>query len=247
MVENRSLEMEIGRISGIFRYPVKSMAGERLESAKIGWHGIEGDRRFAFRRLADRGSFPWLTASRLPELLLYQPVGRQGTAGEPVPTHVRAPDGRKHGVRDDALRQEIAARHRSDVELMHLRHGIFDDGAVSVIARGTIQGIGREAGHDADVRRFRPNIVIDTAGEPFEEDRWVGKVLEFGTEVTGPAIGVTMRDKRCVMIDLDPDTAERNAELMKAAVRLNDNFAGIYGTVVRTGEIRVGQVVRLRE
>jgi hypothetical protein len=81
---------------------------------------------------------------------------------------------------------------------------------------------------------------------PFEEDGWVGKVLEFGPEGTGPAVSVTMRDLRCVMINLDPDTAKADAGVMKTVTRLNDNYAGVYGTVVRTGELRVGQVVRLR-
>jgi uncharacterized protein YcbX len=102
-------------------------------------------------------------------------------------------------------------------------------------------------GHEADVRRFRPNIVIDTKdAQPFEEDQWVGQVVEFGPEGTGPAISVTMRDLRCVMINLDPDTAEANAEVMKTVIRLNDNHAGIYGTVVRTGKLAVGQAVALR-
>ena len=237
--------IELGHISAIFRYPIKSMAGERLAAARLGWHGVEGDRRLAFRRLADLGAFPWLSASRLPELLLYQPIGRQDTTGEPLPTHIRTPDGREYGLTDEALLKEIATRHRGDVELMQLSHGIFDEAGVSAIALGTIRSIAREAGLDADVRRFRPNLVIDTKdAQPFEEDRWVGKILEFGSE--GPAISVTMRDKRCVMINLDPDTAEANADLMKTVIRMNENHAGVYGTVVRTGELRVGQVVGLR-
>ena len=245
--ENSCMGIELGRLSAIFRYPIKSMAGERLDSARIGWHGVEGDRRLAFRRLADRSAFPWLSASRLPELLLYKPMGGQDTTGEPLPTHVRTPDGREYGLTDEALLKEIATRHRGDLELMHLRHGIFDDGAISVIALGTIRSIARETGHDADVRRFRPNLVIDTTdAQPFEEDRWVGKVLEFGSDGMGPAISVTMRDLRCVMMNLDPDTAEANAEVMKTVIRVNENHAGVYGTVVRTGELRVGQVVGLR-
>jgi hypothetical protein len=241
------MRIELGHISALFRYPVKSIAGTRLETAKLGWHGIEGDRRLAFRRLADRGAFPWLSASRLPELLLYEPIGRQDTTGEPLPTHIRTPDGREYALTDEALLKEIATRHRADVELLQLRHGIFDEAAVSAIALGTIRGIARAAGHDADIRRFRPNLVIDTMdAQPFEEDRWVGKILEFGAEGTGPAISVTMRDKRCVMLNLDPDTAEANAELMKTVIRMNENHAGVYGTVVRTGELRVGQAVGLR-
>ncbi len=79
-----------------------------------------------------------------------------------------------------------------------------------------------------------------------QEDAWVGKQLEFGNG-DGPIIRVSKRDKRCVMINLDPDTAEADPELMQTVVRLNDNHAGVYGEVVRPGELRVGQVVRLRE
>jgi uncharacterized protein YcbX len=236
----------LGHISAIFRYPVKSMAGERLESAKIGWHGIEGDRRLAFRRLADRGGFPWLMASRLPELLLYQPIGRREAAGEPLPTHIRTPDGKEYELPDQALIKEIATRHGAEVELMQLKHGTFDEAPVSAIAWSTIWSIAHEAGQDADIRRFRPNLVLDTHGtQPFQEDQWVGKILEFGPAGVGPAISITLRDLRCVMVNLDPDTAKVNAEVMKTVLRLNDNYAGVYGTVIRTGELHVGQGVSL--
>ncbi len=61
-----------------------------------------------------------------------------------------------------------------------------------------------------------------------------------------PAISVTMRDVRCVMINLDPDTAKQDARVMKSVVGMNGNNAGVYGTVVRPGTISVGQTVRFR-
>jgi len=69
--------VEIGHVEAIFRYPVKSMAGERLEAANLGWHGLAGDRRLALRRVDDRGGMPWLTASKLPDLLLFTPQPRR--------------------------------------------------------------------------------------------------------------------------------------------------------------------------
>ena len=60
--------VHVGRICEINRYPVKSMAGVSTDSAVLGWHGLAGDRRFAFRRIGDEGGFPWLSASGLPEL-----------------------------------------------------------------------------------------------------------------------------------------------------------------------------------
>jgi uncharacterized protein YcbX len=231
------------------------MAGESLDVARLGWHGIEGDRRLAFRRLSDKSELPWLTASKLPQLLLYKPFRLDRDAnsknGELLPTHVRTPDGQEYELGSNELRKEISSRHGSDVELMNLKHGIFDEGCVSVISMGTVHSVARESGRGVDLcdlRRFRPNVVIETdSGEPFAEDRWVGRTLMFGDGNSAAALRVTMRDERCVMVNLDPDTAERDAAVMKTVVRLNENYAGIYGTVVRAGELRVGQVVSLGE
>src|ERR1700687_4291253 len=233
--------MELGRISAIFRYPVKSMAGESLDVASLSWHGIAGDRRFAFRRLTDKGGFPWLTASKLPQLLLYKPFGRDSNSAELLPTHVRTPDGKEYELRSDELRQEISSRYGSDVELMNLRHGIVDESCISVTTLGTVHGIERESGRDLDVRRFRPNIVIDTdSTEPVEEDKWVGQTLTFGEGNSPAALRVTMKEERCVIINVHPDTVERDSEVMKTVVRMNQNCAGVYGTVVTAGGVPVG-------
>src|ERR1700722_19804881 len=81
-----SMPIEIGHVEAIFRYPVKSMRGEPLDVANLGWHGLDGDRRLAFRRLDDRGGFPWLTASKLPDLLLFAPQRRKDGAEGDLPT-----------------------------------------------------------------------------------------------------------------------------------------------------------------
>ena len=237
---------QLGHVCELVRYPVKSMAGAATESAFLGWHGLDGDRRFAFRRLGDRSSFPWLTASRLPELLLYHLFGLDETTGEPLPTHVRTPAGVEVELRGQELESEIAERYGSGLELMQLKSGIFDDACISVITRATMAGISREAGVGLDSRRFRANIVLETnESEPFAEDEWVGGRLLFGESEPWPAVSVTARDVRCVMINLDPDTATPDARMLKTAVRLNTNNAGVYGTAVQTGVIRVGQPVSL--
>ena len=238
--------IHLGHVHQLVRYPVKSMAGVATDSAFLGWHGLQGDRRFAFRRLNDKSGFPWLTASRLPELLLYQPLGLEENAEEPTPTHVRTPEGLDLAIGSTELQDNVAEKFGSAVELMRLKHGIFDDASVSVINLATISAIGREAGQDLDTRRFRPNIVVATdSTEPFLEDTWVGGRLVFGNNEDGPIVSLTMRDLRCVMINLDPDTAEQDPRIMKAAVRLNENNAGVYGTVARTGQLSVGQPVSL--
>ena len=238
--------IQLGHVRELVRYPVKSMAGIATESAHLGWHGLDGDRRFAFRRVADNSGFPWLTASRIPELLLYQPYGLDDSTGEPLPTHVRTPAGTNVELRSAELQSEMAGRFGSSVELMKFKHGIFDDASVSVISLATIAGIGAEAGVHLDRRRFRANIVLETRDpEPFLEDGWVGGTLVFGNSEPRPAVSVTARDVRCMMINLDPDTGTQDKRVLKTVVRLNKNNAGVYGTVVQIGTIHVGQPVSL--
>ena len=232
------MTIHLGYIHQLVRYPVKSMAGVATDSAFLGWHGLQGDRRFAFRRLNDKSEFPWLTASRLPELLLYQPNDLE------EPTHVRTPEGLDLPIGSPELQNDVAEKFGYPLELMKLKHGIFDDASVSVINLATIAAIGREAGQELDTRRFRANIVIASdSTEAFLEDSWVGRRLLFGDN--GPVINITMPDLRCVMINLDPDTAKQDPRVMKAAVRLNENNAGAYANVARTGQLSVGQSVSL--
>lgn len=239
--------LEIGNIEAIFRYPVKSMRGERMETANLGWHGIVGDRRLALRRVDNRSGMPWLTASKLPDLLLFTPQGRQDPPDGELPTHIRTPDGLELPVFGEELAAEIERRYGAPVQMMQLRHGIFDEASISVIASDTVRAIGRLAGRKVDVRQFRPNIVVRLLRpNPFEEDAWVGGVLSFGEGDDAPAVAVTMRDERCSMLNLDPDSAASAPEVMKAVVRANQNNAGIYGVVTRVGRLAVGQTIFLR-
>ena len=240
------MPIEIGQVEAIFRYPVKSMGGERLETAKLGWHGLEGDRRLAFRRIDDHGGFPWLSASQLPDLLLFSPQRRED--GVDLPSHVCTPDGKDLPVFGEELAKEVGRRYGAPVQMMQLKHGIFDEASISVIAADTVREIGRLAGRSLDVRRFRPNVVVRLLRSvPFQEDGWLDGVLSFGEKEDAPAISVTMRDVRCSMVNLDPDSASPAPEVLKAVVRANQNTAGVYGAVIRIGRVAVGQTVILRE
>jgi len=239
--------IEIGQVEAIFRYPVKSMRGKPLEVANLGWHGLDGDRRLAFRRMDDRSGFPWLTASKLPDLVLFAPQRCGDGAQGDLPTHIRTPDGEELPVFGEDLAAEVGRRYGAPVEMMQLKHGIFDDASISVIASDTVRDIGRLAGLAPDVRRFRPNVVVRTLRSvPFQEDEWLGGVLSFGEGDDAPAITVTLRDVRCGMLNLDPDSASPAPEMLKAVVRANQNNAGIYGAVTRIGRLAVGQTILLR-
>ncbi len=186
------MPIEIGHVEAIFRYPVKSMSGERLEVADLGWHGLDGDRRLAFRRIDDRSGMPWLTASKLPALVLFTPHRREDGAQGDLPTHVRTPDGEETPVFGEDLAAEVGRRYGAPVQMMQLNHGIFDEASLSVIASDTVCEIGRLAGRSPDVRRFRPNVVVRLLRPvPFQEDEWLGGVAGHNLPCGGPNLGMT--------------------------------------------------------
>lgn len=232
---------KIGEVETLFRYPVKSMSGEALKGVELGWHGLDDDRRLALRRIDDRSGFPWLTATKLPELILFAPVRK---AAEGLPTHVRTPEGEELALFSQRLAAEVSRLHGSPVEMTHLNRGIFDEASVSVITSATVGGVSELAGHCPDVRRFRPNILVSSLrSDPFEEDSWVGGLLSFGEGDEAAIIGITNRDERCSMICFDPDSARSTPKVLKALVRERDNKAGVYGTVIRRGRLAVGQPI----
>ncbi|MBK8983723.1 MAG: MOSC domain-containing protein [Ignavibacteria bacterium] len=238
------MKNEIGIIKAIFRYPVKSMAGMEISNSKMGFHGLEGDRRFAFRRVENKSGFPFLTASKLPEMILFKPFSKKENDQSLIPGHVCTPEGKVLELQSNELSEDISQRYGSEVQLMHFDRGIFDEASISLISNQTILKIEKDSGRPLDIRRFRHNILIETkSGNSFEEDNWVGRTIYFGEESNAPAVSLTLRDKRCVMVNLDPETSESDANVMKSIVRLNENNAGVYGTVIKTGNIFAGQKI----
>ncbi|MCA9741482.1 MOSC domain-containing protein [candidate division KSB1 bacterium] len=168
------------------------MAGIPAESAFLGWHGLQGDRRIACRRINNKSNFPWLTASRLPELLLYKQFGADEKDDQALPTHVRTPEGTMLPLGSRELQNSIAEKLGEPVELMNLKHGIFDEASVSVINLATISAIGREIEQNLDTRRFRANIIVETDSlEPFSENNWISKRLLLGGKEDGAIVNMT--------------------------------------------------------
>jgi hypothetical protein len=129
------------------------MRGELLDACTLGWHGLEGDRRLAFRRLDERGGFPWLTGTKLPALILFTPQRRDGANGDALPSHVVTPEGEAMPPFAEALATDVGRRCKVNVQMMELRHGIFDDATISVITSDTVREVCGLAGKAADVRR----------------------------------------------------------------------------------------------
>jgi MOSC domain-containing protein len=228
----------VGRVVALWRYPVKSMAAEELDGTEVSWHGLAGDRRWAFIRDGQvRSGFPWLTMRERPELARYRPFFAERARPNASPTLVRTPSGAELDVADPALAAELGP----GVRVIKQDRGIFDTMPLSLLSTQTLAGLGRLAGTGLAATRFRPNLLIDAGGPGFPEDAWVGQVLRIG----GLRMRVDQRDKRCVMVTIDPVTLHRNPAVLRAIARERDNQLGVYGSAVQPGRVAVGDPVEL--
>lgn len=229
----------VGRIATIWRYPVKSMAGEALQSADVWWHGLNGDRRWAFiRNTAVRNGFPWLTIRQRPELLLHRPYFVNPDDPNDSDTIVRTPNEQEWDVADPKL----AAQFGDGIRVIRQYRGVFDGMPLSLISTGSIATLAGLTGMTLDPRRFRPNLLVETdTGEPFPEDAWVGHELQIGQI----RMRVDRRDPRCAIVNIDPDTADRSPEILRTIAARREMLLGVYGSVVQLGTVGVGDPVIL--
>jgi uncharacterized protein YcbX len=229
---------EVGRVVGLWRYPVKSMSAELLGRADVSWHGLTGDRRWAFVRPGIPSSgFPWLTLREHPTMATYRPSFVDPERPDRSDTRVIAPNGQVFDVTDPAL---AAALGVPDARVIRQDRGIFDTFPLSLITTRTLAELGRGLGLELDVQRFRPNLLVEATGDaPFPEDAWVGHVLRVGSA----RVRIDKRDGRCAVITLDPTTGERAPEILRAVVERRQGCAGIYASTVQPGTIAVGDAL----
>ena len=218
----------------LWRYPVKSMAAEPLDSVDLSWHGFAGDRRWAFiRDGVARSGFPWLTIREKPEMRHYRPSFSEPDRLDASPMLVQTPGGREFDVIDG----ELAAELGPGVRVIRQNVGIFDTFPLSLISTQTIKSLGSLVGSELHPQRFRPNLLIHATGDAsFPEDSWVGSVLQIG----GIRMRVDKRDHRCVMVNIDPSSTESNPAVLKAIARERNSYLGVYGSTVEPGRIAVG-------
>ena len=236
----------VAHIQSLYRFPVKSMRGESVPACPIGWHGLEGDRRYAFVRGDARTNFPWLTARQLPGLLSYAPYFSGSTDTDDPTLQVRTPDGQDLSIWSDALRSRLAAEYSGPVFLLHSGLGLFDDFPLTAISAATLHAIGVGSGVAVDALRMRTNLVLETVdAAPFQEDGWLDGLLQLGADDTAPLLRLNARAVRCMMINLDPRTQEQDPRVLRFVTRDRDRCASVAGAVERTGIVRDGAPVFL--
>jgi hypothetical protein len=218
------------------------MRGENLARAAIGWYGIEGDRRYAFVKEGNLTGFPWLTGREIAEMVLYTPRFTDPDNLLNSAVMVKTPGGAERLLTGDELLQELASRWRYPITLTKLKKGCHDAMPLSLIGTGTIRAMGEKLGMELDFRRFRPNILMEL-DEPFIEENWLGDLLTFGEREDSAKVRLNRQNARCAFTTVDPDSAARTPEVLKAIVKQRSEYLGLYGSAEKVGSIQVGDVI----
>ncbi|MGA8922146.1 MAG: MOSC domain-containing protein [Candidatus Dormiibacterota bacterium] len=215
-------------IEEIWRYPVKSMAGESLQSCLAGEKGLEGDRRLALVDGTPNRAGKLLTIRQHEALMTY----RARLAGDGV--EVLTPGGETRTL-DDRLAAELAAESGRPLQLRDLAGANFDDSPVLIVNLASVRAFAAEAGQPVDHRRFRANVYVDGLA-PEQELEWLGRRIEAGAA----ELEAVARCERCVVITRDPDTTVASPELLRLLTETHETCMGVYCRVTRPGRLAVG-------
>lgn len=258
----------VGIVESLWRYPIKSMSGEEMPEAFMGFSGFYGDRCFAFKNSSARKGFPYLSATVQEQMLRYRPQFRYAERAAKPPNLAEAmriapgvtpanaepndlildvitPSGEIVAVDDPALLEMLGEGLRGENHLTLVRsdRALTDCRPVSLISLQTVQQVEAELDIPIDKRRFRSNIYLNLAsGHGFAEDEWVGRKLRIGSRAE---IMVLEGDPRCKMISLDPDTGEHNPEVLRKVAQAHNNIAGVYCAVLVEGILMKGDLIEL--
>lgn len=258
----------VGTIESLWRYPVKSMSGERRNKVFLGFAGIFGDRCYAFRNSAARKGFPYVSATVQQQMLCYRPQFRyperaaeppnltEAMSIEPGLTYangdssdlivdVITPSGTIVSIDDPRLVQMLSEgiSGQNLLSLVRSDRALTDCRPVSLISMQTVGQCEAEMEIPLDKRRFRANIYVNLSADTgFAEDGFVGRKLRIGSQAV---LAILERDPRCKVISLDPDTGEHNPDILRKVVNAHDNFAGVYCAVLVEGSIADGDSITL--
>jgi uncharacterized protein YcbX len=238
--------VQVGIVKQICLYPVKSMAEYPVDGAFLNWHGLDGDRKYAFAQDGNASDFPWLTARQIPKMLHYAPYFVDPTDRPKSPIQVKTPDRVDLPLQSAELVESLGAHFSDKFHLIHLGTGVFDEFPISLISTETLKGLSTRVGFPVQGNRFRPNIIVEPI-DPIDaiEDRWVNRMLSFGSGQNPARIAVTQRDPRCVMVNYDRQSLKQTPELLREIAQQRSSCTGVYGSILDPGPIKGGDSVFL--
>ncbi|MRG86750.1 MOSC domain-containing protein [Salinibacillus xinjiangensis] len=240
--------MLVGHIQQIVRHPIKSFSGEFVQKSKIMDYGLYGDRSHAYIDESRNGDF--LTITRFPEMVRYKArfVGEERMDEYPR-VEVTTPEGNVFDWEDEELISDLEEKSQRKISTTEYTPSHVPIGPIAVehillTTDASLNYLEEKWGKDRiDFRRFRPNLFISLKDKrPFIEEEWMGKRIRIGSEVEIELVG---HCKRCMIITVDPDNAERDSSLHKTLIKDRDNNFGVYASVIKTGDIHVNDEVIL--
>lgn len=223
----------MGSVVEIWRYPVKSMAGERLDSCAVGEKGLEGDRRWALVDGTPNRAGKPLTIRQDERLMTYQ----ARLAGDEV--EVLTPAGATRRL-NGGMVDQLAAETSRPLTLSEIEGANFDDSPVLLVNLATVAAFGVQAGMEVDHRRFRANLYVGGLA-PEDEIAWVGRRVGAGDV----ELEVVSRCERCVVITRDPNTTTTTPELLRLLTETAETCMGVYCRVTRPGRVATGDSVHV--
>jgi uncharacterized protein len=267
----------VGTTASIWRYPVKSMLGEELNSSNVSERGLVGDRAYALidketgKVASAKNPRKWeklfdcysvfmeipQVAKNIPPVRITLPDGTQilSSKGEDADHTLSKVLGRQVRLMRADLEKPSYEEYWPNIEGLAQRETVtdenmpprtfFDISVIHILTSSTIHRL-RELYPEGrfEVRRFRPNIVIDSASgeKDFIENSWIGKKIAIGQDVV---VRVTGPCTRCVMITLPQGDLPRDSGILKTVAKFNQVNVGVYASVIRGGTIHRGDPVRL--
>ena len=217
-------------VAQLWRYPVKSVGGERLASAEVTTTGLVADREWAVWDQL-RGEVTW--AGQLTALMSVQ--ARRDGGGAVALT---APDGTVRRVGRPGTDRWLSGVVDHPVRLIGYQRGT--SAAVHVLSTSSLRTLAQALpGSVLDVTRFRPSILVDTAGSGHPEHAWLGRRLRVGSVV----LRATSLCRRCVMINQATPVVPADRAVLRWVARELDNLLGVYADVEQPGRIHPGDPV----
>nr|VFK53886.1 MAG: hypothetical protein BECKTUN1418F_GA0071002_10318 [Candidatus Kentron sp. TUN]VFK55712.1 MAG: hypothetical protein BECKTUN1418E_GA0071001_10328 [Candidatus Kentron sp. TUN]VFK64287.1 MAG: hypothetical protein BECKTUN1418D_GA0071000_12551 [Candidatus Kentron sp. TUN] len=257
-------------IKSLWRYPIKSMLGEKLHAVNITPKGLQGDRAFALLDVETGKIVSAKNPKKWPHMFSFHSRYEEITDLNTI--HITLPDGTTiknndpnvDSILSDALGRKVKIisqvpkqpqleeywpdiaefDNRNTVTDENIPKGAFYDlGVIHLLTTSTLDELHRlypEGRFEAS--RFRPNIILDTQQAGFVENQWVEKTMTIGDEVT---LKITEHCPRCVMTTLAQDDLPKDPGILKTAVQHNEGNVGIYAEVIKGGTIKCGDPINI--
>jgi uncharacterized protein YcbX len=240
--------MPEGHVLEVWRWPVKSMGGERVHATRVDGRGAGGDRSHAVLH-EHKGEWKPLTAREAPRLLAWRATYPFAPDAGVHPEHppfaqVTAPGGEHAYSWDDPrLRTALSEDLGRPVRLHRDVAGIQDlERSLLITVEATRAALAEELGTALDLRRFRPNLHLELDAPAWAEHGWEGATVRFGG---GVVVRLLHPCVRCAIPTRDPDTQQKWAELLRHLDAEHLTLFGINARVLQAGRIAAGEPVEV--